>query len=315
MRGEFPEIRRNPVAFLAGGALFCILAGSAFLITRTLVPGTAPTAVEVASSHGPMSLPHAQAVPAAPRVEVSPTAGEAIPEVRIRTAPQPTPEPPGEEETPILAPEVKISDRREEIRAIIEGVSKSEGPSSPIASPARKPERSTPPDPQRRIIGEPPVPVAPVPATTGSPLLVQPPSEPEVVPAPAPPAPSRPRLRSRLREAERREARLPQGRLSLYFDADSSTFSRSGDRMPLAVEVWVDGVLKLRSGDPEKRDFDLGRLPAGWHEVEVVPHVGDLPTQSRRRSVRIAEDETVSYRVVLRREDGMACISKFKMVD
>lgn len=311
MRGESPEIWRSPIAYVVGGVLFCGLAGSAYLVTRAFVPGAAPAAVEVASSQGPMSLPAASAGSGVPRVEPSPPTAEPVPEVRIRTAPLPSPVPPEDEATPILAPEVQISDRKAEVQALIDGTSLPEKLPAPSGALPRSkyPEGSVVAPPQPRI------PAAPATPATSRPEVIEVPSRSQPVPPVAPPPPVRARPRARMGEPRREEVRAPRGRLSLYFDADSSTFNRSGERMPLAVEVWVNGVLKLRSGDPEKRDFDLGRLPAGWHEVEVVPHVGDLPAQPRRRSVRIEEDDNVSYRVVLRREDGMACISKFKELD
>lgn len=107
----------------------------------------------------------------------------------------------------------------------------------------------------------------------------------------------------------------PSGSLSIYFDADSSTFGRHGRRLPLRVEVWVDGARRLASEDPEKEEFDLGRLPEGEHRIRIVPFVGNSPAEPREESVFIAPREPNRYKAVLRKEDGASRISKFKPRD
>lgn len=103
--------------------------------------------------------------------------------------------------------------------------------------------------------------------------------------------------------------------MTIFFDADSSTYEHGHHRAPLRVEVLVDGVLQLQSNDPEKRTFQIARIPEGTHEVEVVPYVGDAPAESRRERVRITSGDENRYKIVLHRSDGVSKISKFKVDD
>jgi hypothetical protein len=102
--------------------------------------------------------------------------------------------------------------------------------------------------------------------------------------------------------------------MSIYFDADSSTFGGSGRRLPLRVEVYVDGQKVMEADDPEKRQFEIRRLPEGEHEVEIVPFVGGAPAEPRRRVVRIDPGQGSRYKAVLRREDGISRV-KFREQD
>ena len=105
------------------------------------------------------------------------------------------------------------------------------------------------------------------------------------------------------------------GHLSLYFDADSSTYARHHERMPLRVEVFVDGAKRLDSSDPEKREFQVGQLPAGRHEVRIVPYVGDYPSEPFVGVVRVAPGEASTYKAVLRKAHDVSRISKFEPRD
>jgi hypothetical protein len=82
--------------------------------------------------------------------------------------------------------------------------------------------------------------------------------------------------------------------------------------MPLRVEVYVDGQKRLTSDDPEKRTFNLGRIPEGEHDVEIVPYVGDLPSEARKERIRVFAGERNEYKAVLRRSDGTSRIGKFR---
>jgi hypothetical protein len=100
--------------------------------------------------------------------------------------------------------------------------------------------------------------------------------------------------------------------VSIFFDADSSTFDHHGNRMPLRVEVYVDGQKRLTSDDPEKRTFNLGRIAEGEHDVEIVPYVGDLPSEARKERIRVFAGERNDYKAVLKRSDGTSKIGKFR---
>lgn len=144
--------------------------------------------------------------------------------------------------------------------------------------------------------------------------------KPEPAPArvePVRPEPSReeaPRPRFRRRPAPVRVAR-PTGRMTLFIDADSSTFDRHDERLPLRVQVYVDGQKRLESDDPEKREFDLGDLPEGEHEVVVVPFVGRNQPEPRRMRVEIGASAENRFKAVLHKEDGVARVSKFRPRD
>lgn len=151
------------------------------------------------------------------------------------------------------------------------------------------------PEPERPRIEEPVVPVVPEPRPVEPPPVVREPRRPRetrVVPVPVP-----------ARET---------GRVSIYFDADSSTFDRRGERLPLRVEVYVNGERRLSSNDPEKREFNLGRLPEGNHEIEIVPYVGGLPAEPRRERIRVSSRQRNQFKAVLRRDEGASRVSKFR---
>ena len=136
-------------------------------------------------------------------------------------------------------------------------------------------------------------------------------------PPPTPVEPTRP-------EAPRVEPQRPRpqprprvpaydtGKLAIFFDADSSTFGRHDERLPLRVQVFVDGEMRVDNADPEKREFDLGSLREGRHEVVLVPYVGRATPEPRRYRVDIDPDRTNRFKAVLRREDGVSTISKFR---
>jgi hypothetical protein len=105
------------------------------------------------------------------------------------------------------------------------------------------------------------------------------------------------------------------GRLAIFFDADSTTFNRDDERLPLRVQVYVDGEMRVDNADPEKREFDLGGLREGRHEVVVVPYVGGATPKPRRFRVEIDPDRTNRFKAVLRREEGVATVSKFRPND
>lgn len=167
------------------------------------------------------------------------------------------------------------------------------------------------------------VPTEPTPAETPRaetpPLEVPEPARPEPVrPEPVRPEPPReeaPRPRPRRRVAPPVRVTRPMGRMTVFFDADSSTFDRHDERLPLRVQVYVDGQKRLESSDPEKREFDLGDLPEGQHEVVVVPYVGRNQPEPRRFRVDIGSEADNRFKAVLRREDGFSRISKFRPRD
>lgn len=135
-----------------------------------------------------------------------------------------------------------------------------------------------------------------------------PPAE-EPRPAPAP------RVEPPRREPDRPAPRRETGRMSIYFDADSTTFDRRDERLPMRVEVYVDGVKRVDASDPEKRGFNVGQLSEGLHEIRIVPYVGGLPADPRREVVRIRRGEKSRFKAVLRRSDGMSRIGKFEERD
>ncbi|MFN3649854.1 MAG: hypothetical protein ACK47B_09740 [Armatimonadota bacterium] len=169
----------------------------------------------------------------------------------------------------------------------------------------RSPARPTPPTrPVEEQPATPPVEVIP-PTETGRPPL---------------PAPVEPRPQPRPRAEPRRtppvsEVRPATGELSIYFDADSSTFARGQRRLPLRVEVYVDGVRQLVTDDPEKREFIIGSIPAGRHEIAIVPYVGDAPADPRREIVRIPADSERRFKAVLRRSNGVSRVGKWQEQD
>lgn len=293
MREELSEVFRSPLMWAAAGAAFCISAGAILLVPRAKEP------ISQVSSAPPMTAPEVRiaARPATslpPVVENTVVRAEELPAVKIRPLP-PRQSPPALPGNGPLQP--GETEPHEAVAGSIQG-----------GLPGEFEESGLPPlDNQRAPLpGELPTP-APVPPVATAPIeLPRAPEPPVRTPEVTPPAPAR--------QPERpvQRPRLPTGLLTIFFDADSSTFDGQKRRMPLRVEVWVDGSLKARSSDPEKRDLEIGLLPAGWHEVEVVPYVGKLPSQPRRRSVLIEPGTTTEYRAVLRREDGMGCVAKFR---
>jgi eukaryotic-like serine/threonine-protein kinase len=158
-------------------------------------------------------------------------------------------------------------------------------------------------------------PGADIPGTEASMPEPQPPA---VEPSPAPQP--RPRVVEIEPPAEPRRAdpprrSRPSGALTIYFDADSSTYGRSGARLPLRVEVFVDGEKRLETDDPEKREFDIGQLPAGPHLVEIVPRVGESSPEPRGEMITIEQGRKNSFKAVLRRKGGVSRIGKFGPLD
>jgi outer membrane biosynthesis protein TonB len=160
-----------------------------------------------------------------------------------------------------------------------------------------------------------------VPSPTSTPEPVPQPSvpAPEPPPVPAPrfepePEPQRAPERIRVRRPRPVQVAPPRdtGRMTIYFDADSSTFDRGGDRLPLRVQVYVNGVKRLETDDPEKREFEIDNLPAGEHDIQIVPYVGNAPADPRREVVRIRPRRPNEFKAVLRRSDGASRISKFE---
>jgi hypothetical protein len=187
------------------------------------------------------------------------------------------------------------------------------------AEPDQAPTNTAAPDsavkePETSPIGPGTAPVAPEPT---APLEVPvPPPAPADVPraeVETPPPAARPAPIPEPR-AERPAPR-PTGKLSIYFDADSSTFDRRGRRAPLRVEVYVGGRKVMESSDPEKQEFDVAELPAGTHEVVIVPHVGRAEPRPRRLEVAVEPYAETRLRAVLHREEGEARISKVRPRD
>jgi hypothetical protein len=98
----------------------------------------------------------------------------------------------------------------------------------------------------------------------------------------------------------------------VYFDADSSTFGRDNERLPLRVEVFIDGVKQIESSDPEKRELELRGVPEGVHEIRIVPHVGDAAPEPRSEVVTVTPGGTRQFRAVLHRGHGVASVRKFR---
>jgi hypothetical protein len=165
-------------------------------------------------------------------------------------------------------------------------------PTSPFPTPMEPEPTPTPPapTPEPRIV----IPAEPAPEPRRQVVPTPKAPEPRIV-IPAPP----------------RE----RGKMSIYFDADSTTYDRRGRRLPLRVEVYVNGVKQIESNDPEKREFQIDRLAAGTHDIEIVPYVDNLPAEPRRDRVRIRPHEDRKFKAVLRRSDGVARISKFQQRD
>jgi hypothetical protein len=105
------------------------------------------------------------------------------------------------------------------------------------------------------------------------------------------------------------------GLLMLYFDADSSTFAHHHERLPLRVVVFVDGKKRLDTSDPEKREFEVARLPAGRHQVRIVPYVADYPSEPLEAGVRVQPGEATTYKAVLRKSHDISRIGKFEPRD
>jgi len=269
------------LAALLLGAAGALLLSRPRESARTVVLAPAPT-----PAGGPV-VPSVVVPPAGERMAQVPEEGEKAPtpQVTIRPAPPRKPDPArASTAPPQSAPSLGI-------------------PAVPGAP-------TLPGEPGLRFPESFPREAAPVPeALPENTTPVEPPRAIEPPPVPEP----RPRV-----ERPRRPAPEPvrsTGTLSLYFDADSTTFDRDDRRLPLRVEVYVDGVKQLETDDPEKRRFRLGRLPEGRHEIEIVPHVGDAPAEPRREIVDIRPDGTSSFKAVLRRSKGVSRISKFELRD
>jgi hypothetical protein len=187
-------------------------------------------------------------------------------------------------------------------------------PGVTLEQPAASVPPSSSPAPEQQAQVEPPLPPAP------EPEVFRPPAEPE------PPRMEAPRVEApRAEPAEPARPRRPAdliivparrtGRVTVYFDADSSTFDDAGQRLPLRVEVYVNGELRLETDDPEKRNFDLGRLPEGRHEIRIVPFVGNAPGRPYRQTVRVHGEERNRFKAVMQRSQGSSRISKFEPRD
>jgi hypothetical protein len=257
-----------------------------------------PSAPQVVQATPP---PPPVSVTPGPSPQASPAPEEPTPQVSVRAVPGTPPEKkpeadkPGDENAPA-----------------------SEVPSGAAGSKAPKIAVRTAPAPAPDQPGQDatPVPEPPVPSPEPVPVPAQPdfrPMEPPARPRPQP-QPQRAEPPARPRPSFRPPAR-DTGDVSVFFDADSSTFDRRGNRLPLRVEVYVDGRKRLESDDPEKRSFNLGRLEEGEHEIEIVPYVGNLPSASRREVIRVSPGERARFKAVLRREDGASRIGKFRPRD
>ena len=77
----------------------------------------------------------------------------------------------------------------------------------------------------------------------------------------------------------------------------------------------VDGRKHLETTDPEKREFDLGRLPAGEHEIEIIPYVGNLPAEARRKRVRVRARQQRELEAILQRDEGRSRVGKLREID
>lgn len=265
------------VAFLLG-------IGVAALTQRPESPG--PQVVQVTPPAPPVDITPAPAAPA-------PSPDNPAPEVSVRPVPseepEEKPEPEKTEDDNPAAPEATEGARNDPGVAV-------------NGSPA-------PPD-QPGIEAPVPAPEAPAPVPQPDPEPEQPefrPMEPPVRAQPLDP-PARPRSTFRPPARE-------TGEVTLYFDADSSTFDRRGRRLPLRVEVYVNGRKRLETNDPEKRSFNLGRLEEGEHEIEIIPYVGSLPARARREVIRLSPGKRARYRAVLSRENGVSRIGKFRERD
>ncbi|HEU4753186.1 MAG TPA: hypothetical protein VFU47_08755 [Armatimonadota bacterium] len=274
-----------PGLWLSGSAALLVLA-AALLASTSRPPRTRIAAirestplpvVDVASAPGRSALAPGQNAPAA--------------EVSVRTLPPPAPH-----NAPGNAPAAN---------APVPG----NGPAAqPSALPANSPVTLPAPPVQPDLAPEEPAPsvesVPPAPEERPAPAPITPPVRPE--PAPEPPRVRRPA-----------PVFVPRrtGRMTLYFDADSSTFDHRGDRLPLRVEVYVDGVKRLETSDPEKRLFGIGPLSDGEHDIQIVPYIDDYPADPRRETVRIRAGQINDFKAVLRRSHGMSRISKFEERD
>lgn len=293
-----------PGAILAVVLLLLLVAGS-IMLGRS--HGTPPDPPEVAFSP---SVVTPQQTGEQPSVEVQP-APEDAPVVSIR----PIPGAEAKGNTPANAPQGNVPLNQP-------GIISPHAPTAPATRPAQP---GLLPGAPEITPGPTETPAEPTPADT--PKAETPPVEipapeparPEPVrPEPARPEPSReeePRPRPRRRAAPPVQVTRPTGRMTVFFDADSSTFDRHDERMPLRVQVYVDGRKRLESSDPEKREFDLGDLPEGEHEVVVVPFVGRNQPEPRRFRVDIGAEADNRFKAVLRREDGFSKISKFRARD
>lgn len=260
-----------------------LLLGSAAIALNRPRPQTRVVMVNPAPPPAPESV--LAPAPAAPATNAPGEAGDEPPQVRVRTLHPPPPRPgnaPAAKEPSVAPPPLSLPGTipvppTGPGNAPLPGGSLDEpvpAPAAPEASPPREP-------------------VEPRPVQEARPRPLPEPAEPPAPrPRPAPPA---------------RET----GRLLVYFDADSSTFDRDDRRMPLRVEVYVDGVKRLDTDDPEKREFDLGRVPEGRHDVQIVPYVGEYPSDPRREVVAIEPGQRNRFKAVLRKSSGMSRIAKF----
>lgn len=262
------------------------------------------------SQNAPPDPPQVAFSPAIVRPERqdAPPVVEEAPVVTIRPIPGKEPKP------PVAKPEVKTLPEPGTL-----GNAPTSLPTDPMSQPVLPGRLPGVPD----VLPSPgDVPVEPAPAE--QPRTTLPPAEiPQPEPArpepvqPEPPRAEAPRPRPRPRIPRTPPVRIarPTGRMTVYFDADSSTFDRHDERMPLRVQVYVDGQKRLESDDPEKREFDLGDLPEGRHEVVVVPFVGRNQPEPRRFRVDIDAETDNRFKAVLRREEGTSRVSKFRPRD
>jgi hypothetical protein len=192
-------------------------------------------------------------------------------------------------------------------------------------SPQTQPSGTAPAEPGiPPFLAEPGVQAAPVEIPRVETPRVEAP-QPTIPPAPAVESarPEPPRVEAPRVEPPRPRPRVPPvqipaydtGRLTIFFDADSSTFDRNDERLPLRVQVFVDGQMRVDDDDPEKREFDLGRLREGRHEVVVVPYVGRAKPEPRRFRVEVEADRNNRFKAVLRREEGSSLVAKFRPAD
>jgi hypothetical protein len=251
-------------------------------------PHLEPQRVALAPSPAPSSVEDA------PRREPAP---EDAPVVIIRPLPERAPPKPGQP--------ASVENRLPPSATPTPGALPETAPSTPATEPTA-PESAAP------EVGSETTPAPQVDALPVERPRVEAPSS---EPARTEPAPAGPELRRRVRRTVRAVPPRPSGRLSIYFDADSSTFDRGKNRAPLRVEVYVGGRKVMETDDPEKREFEVAELPEGIHEVSIVPHVGDAQPRPRRFRVEVDGNAETRVAAVLRRRDGEALVGKLRARD